>query len=805
MGVVSADRTRIVTVSDADEEVREAVRAVIDAVRAGTPLDRIALLHASPEPYARLAYEQLSAAGVAMNGPSVMPLTARVAGRTLLGLLALPRADFRRDEVFAWLAGARLRHDGRPVPVTSWERISREVGVVAGRSQWDRLLTRFADDREASAETDDADPDAPDWRAERDRSEAGRARALRSFVLGLIDGLASASARPRPWSARADWARTQLHRLLDTAGNRQSWPLPEQRAAERVDRALDRLGCLDAIEGPVDLEVFTRTLEVELEADLGRVGRMGDGVLVAPVSMGVGLDLDLVVILGLAEGTFPAPAREDSLLPDHERSVTGDELPLRAARVERQHRELLAALAGASRQLLCVPRGDLRRSQGRIPSRWVLEIATSLAGERWWSEQLLEAERDWLIHVASFDAGLRRVAFPAAEQEYRLRMLLSRSGSGPTTAALAVLGDRIVDAGAEVVVARRGDRFTRFDGNLAGLAVPSPTERVTSATRLEGWAGCPFGHLLRNILGVDEVENPEDELMITPRDRGSLVHDVLERFIGESIDAGTDPPQVRWEPWSEADRARLLEIFDQVCDRYEAHGLTGRPVFWRRDRHRIAAELLRGLELDSLHRAGTRTHPVAAELGFGMPGARLPTAVLELPDGRRVEFRGKADRVDLAEDGTVHVIDYKTGKADRYKGLSEDDPDLRGRRLQLPVYGQAARLFVGNRDAPVRAEYWFVSDRGDYKRIGYAVTPTVLDHVGKTLQTVVDGIEAGVFPSFPSDTTGSPFVECPYCDPDALGVVDLRRAWERKRSDPQLAGFVGLAEPGDDHEDGPRA
>ncbi len=51
MAVVSADRTRIMTVSDADEEVREAVRAVIDAVRGGTPLDRIAILHASPEPY----------------------------------------------------------------------------------------------------------------------------------------------------------------------------------------------------------------------------------------------------------------------------------------------------------------------------------------------------------------------------------------------------------------------------------------------------------------------------------------------------------------------------------------------------------------------------------------------------------------------------------------------------------------------------------------------------------------------------------------------------------------------------------
>ncbi len=449
-----------------------------------------------------------------------MPLTARVAGRTLLGLLALPDGDFRREDVFSWLAGARLRYDGKQIPVTAWERISRDVGVVAGRDQWDHLLTRFADDREASATQDDADPDAPPWRAERSRTEALRARGLRSFVLALIDDLASARARPQPWIRRAKWARHHLDRLLDDVNRRQQWPVAEQRAADRVERAIDRLGCLDAVEGPTDLDVFRRTLELELDADLGRVGRMGEGVLVAPVSMGVGLDLDLVVVLGLAEGSFPGPTRDDSLLPDHERATTGDELPLRAARIERQHRELLAALAGASRQLLCVPRGDLRRSQERVPSRWVLDIASSLAGQRWWSEELLGAERDWLVHVASFDAGLRRMAFPAVEQEYRLRSLMAHASPGPGTATLAGLGDLTVDRGTEVVAARRSNRFTRFDGNLAGMAVPSPTERGTSATRLEGWASCPFGHFLRDILNVDEVENPEDELEITPRDRG---------------------------------------------------------------------------------------------------------------------------------------------------------------------------------------------------------------------------------------------------------------------------------------------
>ena len=103
--LVATERTTILTASDADEEVRAAVRAVVDAARAGIRLDRIAVLHASPEPYARLAHEQLRAAGIATNGAAVAPIAARVAGRTVLQLLRLAEGGYRRQDVLAWLAG----------------------------------------------------------------------------------------------------------------------------------------------------------------------------------------------------------------------------------------------------------------------------------------------------------------------------------------------------------------------------------------------------------------------------------------------------------------------------------------------------------------------------------------------------------------------------------------------------------------------------------------------------------------------------------------------------------------------------
>ena len=570
---------------------------------------------------------------------------------------------------------------------------------------------------------------------------------------------------------------------------------PEQKAAEQVERALDRVSTLDAVEESVDLAVFTRTLELELESDLGRVGRMGEGVLVGPIGMGVGLDLDVVVVLGLAEGLFPSPTHDDSLLPDHERVSTGDELPLRSQRVERQHRHLLVALAGAAHHVLCVPRGDLRRNIERVPSRWILQIASALAGERWWSDELLTAKRDWLTHVASFDAGIRHLHSPATEQEYRLRALMVEGSSRLPLGVLAGTGDPPLAIGAEVVASRRSDRFTRFDGNLAGLHPPSPAERVISATRLEGWAACPFAYLLGNILGVQEVENPEDELRITPREKGSLVHEVLELFIKEALDR---PPGARLRPgeaWTAADEARLLAIGEAVCDAYEARGVTGRPIFWRQDKKRIMADLVTFLQKDSDYRMAHGTSPLEAELAFGLSKGVLGPVALELPDGRHVQFRGLADRVDVAADGTLHVVDYKTGKADDYKHLSEDNPDEGGRRLQLPVYGQAARQSQGTPDAAVHAEYWFVSTRGRFERKGYPVTPEVLEHVGATLGTVVAGIEAGVFPAYPTAASTTPWVECAFCDPDNMGVTELRRQYERKQADPALDVFVHLVDP----------
>ncbi|MCB1038046.1 MAG: PD-(D/E)XK nuclease family protein, partial [Acidimicrobiales bacterium] len=278
--------------------------------------------------------------------------------------------------------------------------------------------------------------------------------------------------------------------------------------------------------------------------------------------------------------------------------------------------------------------------------------------------------------------------------------------------------DPTLAAGVETVDARWSDRITRFDGNLSGLPIPSPVERGTSATSLEAWAKCPHGYLVRHLLRAEPVEAPEDVLQISPLHKGNLVHHVLDSFLAEAIAAGRVPAPGR--PWTDADHQRLDEIATEVCDEYEAEGLTGRPLFWQRDRAKVLADLHRFLHEDHRHRATTGSRPVATELPFGF-GAAEPLA-FPLEDGRTVPLRGKADRVDIDAEGRLHVLDYKTGSTTPYKGLSEADPHQAGRRLQLAVYGLAARQHAHAPDAPVRAEYWFTSAKGRFEKLGYDIT-----------------------------------------------------------------------------------
>ena len=143
-------------------------------------------------------------------------------------------------------------------------------------------------------------------------------------------------------------------------------------------------------------------------------------------------------------------------------------------------------------------------------------------------------------------------------------------------------------------------------------------------------------------------------------------------------------------------------------------------------------------------------HP-ASELRFGFGNQAAAQVVVP---GGTVAMRGSADLVDDRSDGSLVVIDIKTGGPSRFREINKD-PFVGGTKLQLPVYALAARARFGGPATPVSAHYWFVrKDRG--RRIPVDLTPEVEQRYGEVVGTLVDGVAAGLFPPRAPESPTSP-------------------------------------------------
>ena len=774
--VTAATPARVVSVTDADDEVRVAVRTIVDAARGvltGEPvrLERIAVLWPSQSPYARLVEHHLTADGIAWNGPGGTELIERIAPRLLLELLGLDRRGLQRRALFEFLADLPVRdEEGRPLRTGEWERVSRVAGV-SGDDDWERRLRRL--------------------------TGSERWGEVATSLLDFVTDLRGRLGRPtdvKSWADWVEWCDAELRRWLGP-GAISRFSDPEYRAWEALMTTLERLRSLDAV-APAARHEFRSVLEAELTDASVREGRIGTGVTVGSLASAGGLLIDVAIVLGAAEGSLPPAPRPDPMLSARDRAEAG-----LASADERSHRlhHAFVATTQAAHTVVTFPRGDLRATTSNQPTRWLGADALDSADV-----------------VESSTAGIAALTFPPAERERRLRDRLHQAAGKQLTAELPALSDDVTTIRAlRLREARATDELTPFDGDLSAARVPritaapgEPDVRPVSPTQIQAWASCPHAYFVTYLLGVRPVDEPEGQISINALDKGSLQHAVLDRLHQDVL--GGTLPQPTHTGWTIEHRAALLDHFDDECDRAEHTGRTGRPAAWASDRARMRRDLLEWFRRDSNRIVDHGATIVASEFDFSRrDDPASPAVTVDLPDGRRLAVRGQVDRLDRWADGRLVVTDHKTGKADGFAKLDASNPTLDGSVFQLPVYAAAALAHVaaGDHDEQssdgntpvVRAEY-SMFERGKYKRIGIDFDDQVWANVDAHLARVVDGIEAGWFPQVPERPGFRMFVGCQYCEPDGLGTADAFERWGHKQHDPRIAQWFGVTE-GNDADD----
>ena len=761
----ASSAVEIVAAPGEEREVREIARVILGHVEAGGRLDEVGILLRQPASYLAAVRDVFGAAGIPYTLGTAPAVGETRAGRSLRLLAEVRRSDFARATVMEFLAFADLRARPGTSPA-EWERLSRQAGIVGGAREWRERLDRLGRRLEPVAGADDDDEERRARRAG-DRDALG---ALRRAARVLLRGL-SRLPDPAPVEALVDAFTRTFRRLVETS--------PE---AELALGALARLRELGAVDAVVPLEEFWTLLEAALAAPSAAGPEPGPGrVFVGELGVALGVDFPLTIVPGLVEGGFPAAPRQDPILLDTERrQLTGLPLAEEARGLERV-RFALAVGSGARQVVLTYPRIDAESGRPRVPSFLVLDLLESMTEQRH-DFQTLEAFPGWRtvpLHPAPPSARER----PLDEREWLVTRALA-ARSDPESLLRHLPGAR---RGLAAIRSREGtDVLTAYDG-LLGRGVDLGVTPL-APTALERYASCPFRFLLERVYRLEAVEEPDRILMIDPRDRGDLVHAVLEATFRHLAESGALPlTRARLQVARDA----LDAAFAVACADAERRGLTGLPALWAGEQARLREELRSALEAEADDPAGWR--PALFEVAFGVerPGAPDGTTaplVYQLPDGSTLVLRGQIDRIDVSSDGQrARVLDYKTGKL-----RSPRTPDrlAKGRALQLPVYRLAAEalLSAAGPVAVEEAQYYHVigpdaGTRVRFTRAGWEARRADFDRV---LATIVGGIRAGRFFQRPGACARGP------CAFDLACGAERGRWAEAKRADPAVLAHETL-------------
>ncbi len=211
---------------------------------------------------------------------------------------------------------------------------------------------------------------------------------------------------------------------------------------------------------------------------------------------------------------------------------------------------------------------------------------------------------------------------------------------------------------------------------------PRPTlelrPRALSVTQIETWLADPYAIYARHVLRLRPLDPLEQEA--DAADYGSLVHAGLARFLGECGPA-----------WPADARARLRDCMMRTLAQA---GLRQALAEW------WAPRLLRIADWVAAHEVQRRSQMAPVSLMAEVVGEWR----LDVPRG--FTLRGRADRIERRADGSLAILDYKTGAPPTQKAVEA------GFAPQLPLEAAMAEAGGFGRElqgAAGELTYWHLT------------------------------------------------------------------------------------------------
>jgi RecB family exonuclease len=376
------------------------------------------------------------------------------------------------------------------------------------------------------------------------------------------------------------------------------------------------------------------------------------------------------------------------------------------------------------------------------PLGWSARQAHAAAELAAFRDLLALARRTTMLHTFTLDGDAIVARSPVVE-------LAAAWPAQDAEAAddVLVFADEVLTSGAEVEgldaaahewLERRRARPLPDLASYRGHVDPRPAQAYR-VNKVERYATCPFKYFAESVLGLPEERDESEGL--TPLERGTLLHRLLEQFYRAWQTNGG-------KAITRATLGDAVALFERLARAALARLPAG-------DRALEEARLLGSLVTPGLAR---RVFDLELSGGEGV-SERLIEAMLDgsyvFPQlggfkQRTIEIRAKADRIDIFEDGSLRVIDYKLGRA----------PD-RDSTLQVSVYAHAAQAMLQARDKrphPIRDARYLAFGEREFRGRDETHPADVVAGRVSLFADAIERIEAGHFPARPVDVG-----KCGFC------------------------------------------
>ncbi len=791
-GEPAADPQATVTLIEAPDragEVRAALRWLkAELIRRPDRPEELALLARRLDPYRDVIVQVAGEYGLPLEVAGGLPLAGNPAVAALLDLLRLmvplpggpgePSLD-RRLVLEAWRS-PYLAWDGRsasddptaigvtPARARELDTAARAGRVIRGLDQWTEALDlwvaregrapSFDEDRDPAASAPNAAGSAAAElrdvfrRFVRRMMPPSQATTLRQYVRWTEDLMGSDPQLPHGATELlpddgASLSMVRRIREADTPGGQRDADIAALQRLKEVMRGLvwaeDALGT----DRPVDYTRYVEELEGAVAATSYQLpARRGRGAIrVAEVDAAAGTGYRAVAILGMAEGEFPSPVRDDPLISSAERRALRDvrpELrladPLESRELERFYR----AVASAWEHLLLVRPRMSDTGASWAPSPFWEEAARRIQAV----PQRLTADRAQHPNAACSWPELLDSLRSGAEVN-RLATWLDSPGAGYAAGRnlLAAMG-----ACREVIRERYRLGAGKYDGDLeaerAHLEARYAQGYEWGTSRLEAYRSCPLSFLMSSVLHLEPRAEPAEGLDASQR--GNVFHQILEGVYSEGmrrIDGTTAASLLALAP----------EVACRVLDAAPLAEGFRETAWWQHTRAQIEEDVRRNISC--MCEDSEEFHAIRTEVRF-----RGPTALIVTVGDLTFRVQGVIDRVDANRDGQVRIVDYKTAGKQPFTPQAVQQ----GKKLQLPLYAAAARdaLHLGE---PAEGYYWHIgsAESSSVRLSEFPGGPSAAIEIGEQAAAeAVRGAMAGRFaPQPPSDGCPEYCVAAAFC------------------------------------------